>query len=153
VIDRKVLEFRDLKSEKLKEICLSIRAQNKQDIPYVIWGANSAKPSEPSYYHYFISASHYLSPRPFPVSETPMCFSEWETIIIDNETNEHLEIAIRSNVLVRVKASQRNPKVHFRFSEGFAEITDIRKAFLWGNNNIKHLTIFAYMSPTLFKSA
>lgn len=142
----KVLQFKDLKSEKLKEICLSIRAQNKPNVlPHFMWIKDW---DEPSYYHYSIAVYHYSVPCPFPTSQPPICYSDWETIIIDNETNEHLEIAVKTNVLDRLKASKRNQKIHFQFSEGHAEITDIGKVVCWRTTNDKHLTLFTYMKPT-----
>jgi len=141
----KIVQLKDIKSEKLKEICIAAKTQSKLDnIPYFLYIADN---KEPAYYRYFISSCHYSKSHPFPF-ESPVCYSEWETTIIDNETSEMLKIALMSNVLIRVKASKRNPKLHFRFSEGHAEVTEIRRAYFIETKYGGHLTIFTYMIPT-----
>lgn len=144
-LDTSEISIKELKSEKLKEICLTINAQSKpNEIPYRIYNGDVQQ----TFYPFCISISHYSSPTPFPLgSISPICLTEWETLILDNVTGERLAVAVRGNIFVRVKASRHNPKAHFRLSEGFADITDIRRVFLWGDE-VKHLTMFTYMKPT-----
>ena len=92
---------------------------------------------------------HHSEPYPFPIgSQSPLCHSEYETIIIDHEVEEHLELPIWSNVFVRVKASKGNPKAHFRFRDGTAEVSDIRRAYFVPMKQGVHLTLFTFMQPT-----
>lgn len=145
MVFRKALRPIDLKSEKLQEICVGIDAGGKYKVPYHIWADDL---TESAYYRYTLSSCHYSNPHSFPTGERkPLCSSEWESIIIDHKTGEHLELPIMSYVNVRVKAPKANPKIHFSFTAGTAEVSEIRRIYFVCNNTL-HLTLFAFMNPT-----
>jgi len=135
------LDFSEVKSTKLKEICMYLKTEKVSFYVSAQWDLNMR-------YRYEISVDRSLRSGFPPFRHPPLRHVPTNTIVFDMETKERLDIPLGTHVVVRIKGPRKGQIFQINLHQGSVEVTDIRRVQVSSGTNKRSILMVCYLDPS-----